>query len=219
MCKCLLTSFATILLFGSGCAKTEMHSFVDPEFRGRSYHDIIVAVQLDKLDQRDDAESIFVRKLASPTLKCRRALDVIPPTRQYDDAELKKALSQSDADGLLLVRMTQYYEDEVYVPPSSTTYTSGNLSANTYYYGKQANTYGRVNSTSHTYTTGGQTYRLPRVRHEAQLWDVTSGKMAWIGGTFTSGNAYARFGNLMTSLAGEVQATLVKEGLVAANTK
>ena len=43
--------------------------------------------------------------------------------------------------------------------------------------------------------------------------------MAWIGGTFTSGNAYARFGNLMTSLAGEVQATLVKEGLVAANTK
>ena len=58
------------------------------------------------------------------------------------------------------------------------------------------------------------TYAEPRVRHEAQLWDVKTGKMAWIGGTFTAGGAQARFEHLMTSLAKEVAATLEREGLV-----
>lgn len=214
MHKCALSSFTTILLLGTGCAKTEMHSFVDPAFRDRSYQNIVVAVQLDQLDRRDDAETIFVTTLAAPGLSCRRALDIIPPTREVNDAELNQVLADADADGLLMIRMTDYYEDQVYVPPSSTTYTTGNLSANTYYYRNQANTYGQINSTSQTYTSGGYTIKKPRLRHEATLWDIESGKKAWIGGTFTRGNGYARFKHLMSSLANEVKATLEREGLV-----
>lgn len=204
-----------LVIICSGCASTKMHSFVDPDFRDHSYERLMVAVQIENLDQRDDAETIFTEELAGTGVRCQRSLDVLPPTRQYDDDEFGTALADAGIDGLLIVRMTEYYEDEYYVPPSSTTSTTGSLSANTYYYGNTANTSGTLNATSYTTTTGGHTYTKPRVRHEVQLWDVQSGRMAWIGCTFTRGNAYARFKHLMSSLADEIKETLQEECLIS----
>ena len=213
------TRVAVFVLIGAncflaGCASTDMHSFVDPDFRGHAYQNLMISVQIDKLDQRDDAETIFTKEFDEIDGRCLRALDVLPPTREYTDAQFQRALKDAGVDGVLIVRMTEYYEDEYYVPPSSSTYTTGTLSAHTYYHGNTASTYGTASSTSHTTTSGGYTYTKPRIRHEAQLWDVTTGRMAWIGGTFTKGNAYARFKHLMSSVAEETCETLEKEGLV-----
>lgn len=210
---------AALALLATGCATTEMHSFVDPEFRGQTYSRIMVTVQTEQLDHRDDFESIFVKQLSKSQVHCLRGLDVIPPTREYDDEQLQAALTKANVDGLLIVRMTQYYEDEYYVPQTSTSYTAGNLNAKTYYYGNRAHTTGSVNSRTNTVTSGGYTYTKPRVRHEAQLWDVASGKMAWIGGTFTKGNAYAGARDLISALAGEMKKTFEAEGLVKPRVK
>ena len=40
------------------------------------------------------------------------------PTREYTDAQFQRALKDAGVDGVLIVRMTEYYEDEYYVPPS-----------------------------------------------------------------------------------------------------
>lgn len=183
---------ALMVMMCGGCASTKLHGFVDPDFRDHRYSRLLVAVQLDHLDQRDDAENEFVKRLRERRVECLRALDVLPPTREYDDQQFREALAGAQVEAVLIVRETEYYEDEYYVPPSSSTYTTGNLSANTYYHGNTASTLGTVRSTSHTTTSGGYSYRKPRVRHEAQLWDVETGRMAWVGSTFTRGNAYAR---------------------------
>ena len=197
-----------------GCASTKMHSFVAPDFREHRYSRLLIAVHIDHLDQRDDAETEFVKRISKCGVECLRALDVLPPTRKYEDEQFRKALTDARVDAVLIIRETEYYEDEYYVPPSSSTYTTGNLSANTYYYGNRSRTLGTVHSTSHTTTSGGYTYTKPRVRHEGQLWDVQTGKMAWIAGTFTRGNAYARFRHLTSSVADEVADTLWKEGFI-----
>lgn len=210
---CLIASAAFIC---TGCATTKMHSFVDPDFKAHSYENLMISVQVDQLDQRDDAETLFVKRMSKAQVRCVRALDVLPPTREYNDEQFMGALKEANCDGVMIVRMTQYYEDEYYVPQQSTTTTTGTLSSNTYYHGNSATTSGVMNARSHTSTFGGYTYKEPRVRHELQLWDVKSGKMAWIGGTFTKGNRYARFNHLISSLAEEARDALEQEGLVRA---
>ena len=198
----------------ASCTKTEIHSFVDPEFRGHWYEKLVISVDTEQLDQRDEAESGFVKVLAEHGVPCQRALDLVPPTREATDEQFKQAVVDCGADAVLTVRMTEYYEDEFYVPPSSSTYTTGSASATTYYHRNRATTYGTGYSSSHTTTTGGYTYTKPRVRHEVQLWDVKTGKSAWIGGAFTAGGARAAYKDLMTSLAKKVVETLKEEGLV-----
>lgn len=207
-------SLLLLAVLCGGCASTKMHSFVDPDFQGHRYERLLVAVQLEHLDQRDDAEREFVKRLGKHGVICLRALDVLPPTRKYDEEQFQKALSDTGVDGILIVRETDYYEDEYYVPPSSSTYTTGNLSSNTYYHGNRSSTIGTAHSTSHTTTSGGYTYTKPRVRHEGQLWDVQTGRMAWIAGAFTRGNARARFRHLTSSVAEEMAETLCEEGLI-----
>ena len=123
-------------------------------------------------------------------------------------------MAQAAADGVLIVRLTEYSEEEVYVPPSSSTYTTGTAWGDTYYRHNRAYSYGTVDSTSHTTTTGGYTYTKPRVRHEVQLWDVQTGKVAWIGGAFTEGDGRSGYEQLMTSLAKKVAEMLKTEGLL-----
>lgn len=212
----MLAGFLVITALASGCALTEtkLQGFADPDFSEASYDHLMIAVQLEALDQRAEAEAIFVEKLGSGNTHCVRALDVIPPTRELDDTAFDNALADAGVDGLLIVRLTNYYEDEVYVPQTTTTNTYGSLNANTYYYGNTASTYGTMNSTSYSTTSGGYALRKPRVRHEVQLWDVESGRMAWIAGAFTRGNSYARFEHLRRGLAGKVGETLKQEGLI-----
>ena len=198
----------------SGCAKTEIHSFVDPDFREHSYRKLVVRVDVDQLDQRDAAETVFAKILAKQGVQCLRTLDLLPPTRESSDEQFKQAVAQSAADGVLTVRVTEQYEDEVYVPPSSTTYTTGTAWGNTYYRRGRGPAYGTFDSTTYTTTSGGYTTTQPRVRHKVQLWDVQTGKVAWIGGAFTEGDSRCGYEQLMTSLAKKVAETLKSEGLV-----
>lgn len=87
-----------------GCASTKMHSFVDPDFREHRYSRLLIAVQLDHLDQRDDAEHEFVKRITKCGVECLRALDVLPPTRKYEDEQFRKALTDARVDGVLIIR-------------------------------------------------------------------------------------------------------------------
>ncbi|MCH8854374.1 MAG: hypothetical protein IID41_17240 [Planctomycetes bacterium] len=199
-----MTVFAVVLLC-SGCASTKMRSFADPQFKGHQYKRIVVAARLEHLDLQADAEDIFVKKFSKLDGEFIRSLDVLPPTREYDDDGLFSTLREHNVDAVLILRQTAYDED---VSTYSTSH--GSLSANTYYYGPNATTYG---STSGSTTT--HTIRKPRVRHQVELYDVATKKMAWIGGSLTRGNAYARFKNLMDALARETRNELLDHGFVA----
>lgn len=198
---------------GSGCASTEMRTFTDPDFKDYHCKHVLVAVRLPHLDQQADAEDVFLKKFADTDVRCSRSVDILPPTRQFSDEEMFAVIAEQGIGSVLIIRETQYYEDQVYIPESSTTNTYGTLSANTYYHGNTASTYGSLNATSYTHKSGGYYVSKPRVRHELELYDVASRKVAWIGGAFTRGNAKANFKTLITALASETVKMFKKDGL------
>ena len=193
-----------IVILLSGCASTKMRSFVDPDFRDKVYDRILIAPMYTDLEQREKAEEKFVDAFDESVAECVPSLTIMLPTRKYTDDQLFGLLSDSNVDAVLFVRQTDYYEDV-----SSTTTTSGTLSANTFYYGQTANTYGTMRSTSHTTQT-----RKPRVRHELNLFDVDTRRMAWLGTSFTKGNAHARFKHLVESVAEDTVDALLDDGLI-----
>ncbi len=189
----------------NGCASSRMRSVASPQFKGRQYKRILIASRAPHLDQQADAEDIFVKKLSKTNTECLRSLDFIFPGREYTDAELFSTLRQNKVDAMLIVRQTDYYEDEI-----TYSQTYGHLSATTYYYGHFDQTQGYAGGSTMT-----QTIRKPRVRHQVELYDVASKEVAWMGGSFTKGNAYARFKNLMKALASETRKELLAHGFVA----
>ena len=193
-----------VVIVLSGCASTKIRSFVDPDFRDKVYDRILIAPMYTDLEQRETAEAKFVDAFGASLVECVPSLTVMLPTRKYTDDQLFTLLSDREIDAVLFVRQTDYYEDV-----SSTTTTRGTLSANTFYYGQTANTYGRVRSTSRT-----RQIRKPRVRHELNVFDVTTRRMAWLGTSFTRGNAYARFKHLIESVAEDAVDALLDDGLI-----
>ena len=187
-----------------GCASTRLRSFADPDFEGKTYHRILVASRIAHLDQAADAEDMFLKRFKDIDAECVRSSDVLYPTREFNDDELFAALSRNKIDAMLVVRVTDYYED-VQTHTSST----GHLNANTYYYGPYASSYGHSYGSSTTYTT-----RKPRIRHQVELYDVEARRMAWVGGSFTRGNAYAGSKDLMSSLARETKKALLEHGFI-----
>lgn len=182
-----------------------MRSVANPQFKGSHYKRIIVASRASHLDQQADAEDIFVKKLSHTDAEWLRSIDLIFPGREYTDAELFSTLRQNNVDAMLIVRQTDYYEDQV-------TYSQSyaHLSASTYYYGHHDHTSAFASGSTTT-----QTLRKPRVRHQVELYDVASRQVAWMGGSFTKGNAYASFDNLMDALASETRKALLAHGFVA----
>jgi hypothetical protein len=206
-------SLLVLLAALPGCASTKMHTFTDPDFVGYRCSRLLVAARLPHLDQQAEAEDIFLSKLAPTDLTCTRSVDILPPTRQFSDEEMFAVLAEKNIGAVLAIRETEYYEDQVYVPESSTTSTYGNLSANTYYYGNTASTYGSMNATSYTHKSGGHYVSVPRVRHELELYDVATRKVVWIGGAFTKGNSRAGFKTLVSALASETRRAFERDGL------
>lgn len=199
-----------------GCAVTELSSFTDPDFTNYHPARVMLTAGLEHLDQKAEAEDIFLDAFKGLDLSCCRSIDVLLPTRQYADEELFAALKKAQVQAVLLIRETDYYEDLAYVPQTSTTSSYGNLSANTYYSGNRAYTYGTGHGTSYTTTSGGYYVSKPRVRHELKLYDVPSKRVAWIGGAFTQGSGKAQFEHLIGSLARETARRLKKDGLAEA---
>jgi hypothetical protein len=194
-----------------GCAHTKITSFVDPDFRDRTYKRILVSVAYDDLEQRQKAETRFVQEFEDTKAECIPSMQILLPTRRYSDSEMFGLLEENGIDAILLVAQTDYYEDLQYIPESSTT----TLSANTYYYASYARTYG----SAHTTTTGGYYVRKPRWRHELTLYDSDTKRIAWIGTSLTRGNAPARFKHLVRALAHEAVEALIEDGLVVAALK
>lgn len=198
----------------AGCASTEMRAFTDPDFKGHTFKRLLISGRLEHLDQQAEAEDIFVKKFADLDVVCTRSLDVLLPTREFSDDEMFDVLRRNNIDAVLVLRETQYYEEQKYVPESSHTRTHGTLSANTYYHGNMAHTHGSMRATSYTHKSGGYYVSLPRVRHQLELYDVASKRVVWISGTFTRGNSLAGFNALVKSVADETVEALVKDGLV-----
>lgn len=192
-----------LFFFLSGCAVTNISSFKDPEFSGTVYRKIIVVAHFSQLDRKGYIESQFQNLLSAQTdAIIMRHIDVFPPTRKYEPEEVVEKLRKHNIDGMVVVALTDYWTSKRYVPRTTSTYGSGNVYNNSYYYSQN------------TYSSGGYYSSSPNARFKIKLIDAKSGKTAWVASAQTKGDQFATFKILINSLSRKTVEGLIANNLV-----
>lgn len=199
MKKLVLASVILVIL--SGCAITRITSIRDPEFASVSYQKILVVAPFYDIELRQNTEKAFQEEFSQRGINVLTAMQILPPTRNYSDAELEELLDRYEIDAILVVALADYWESKTYVPESSTTKGKVSVSpfGNSLYYN------------SATSKSGGYYISKPKVKFECRLFDVKTGKVSWMASTVTSGNAFARYTTLVNSLATTTIQKLIDE--------
>lgn len=204
------TAFAThfvIIAAVAGCAWTDVSSFRDPAFIGKRFQRILVIAPFGDMDSRTKTEQAFSVRLAKYEVEVIPSMGVLMPTRTYTDDELFKLLNENNIDGVLHVELTDAYTKQTYMPRSSYTHGQASLSANTVTYSGTTQHY------------GGYYISKPRVKFKMRLYDVSTGKTAWVATSLTRGNAFANFSTLIGSLADTAAEKLQEEGFLGGKKK
>lgn len=131
-----------------------------------------------------------------------RSIDIIPPFKEYNHNEIGEKLSEKEIDGILVVALEDYWTSQTYIPKFSETKGEFKVYGNALHYD------------SYTQESGGYYISKPRVKFEIRLYDVASGEVIWMATSVTTGNAFAKYGNLVESLSMLVLEELAKEDII-----
>ena len=186
----------------SGCASSEVHSFLDPDFRGAVFHRIAVAPTFPDLKERRSAELCFVAAFEPTDAEAVPSMTIVLPTREYSDDELFANLAAHHIDAVLMITETEYLEEVQHVPQSSYIHTTGTLTARHFH------------ETTHVTTSGGYYVYRPRIRHELNLFDVDTRRKAWTATSLTQGDSRSAFSRMIEALAEATVEQLVADGLL-----
>jgi hypothetical protein len=209
----ILVAVACIML--TGCAISKVTSFKDPSAGGKRYLSPIVVASNLPLSDRGHAEQKMAEAIQKKSgLKALVGMQIFPPTRDWDAAGMNAAISDSGADSILIMWVTDMGTRESYVPPqvlspgrSSTTGLATHTGRGNYHISY---------STLFTPPTvvGGYTIEKPTAQYGAALYDVASGQKVWIGEISSRGNAFASYADLAKSAASSIVSDLYNAGLI-----
>lgn len=185
----------SLILLVSSCAYTRVTSFKDTErAAGKTYTKIAVLAPLDDLATRSVLEKAFVLKFNGKGVSATPSVSIIPPTRNPSKEEIVAKLREGGYDALLLVDLTDSYQENVTMPGYATTLWGKSGAVTTY--------------------SGGNTASKPRTKFRIQLLDVASQQNVWVSSTFTTGNVWAGTETMAQSLAEKTVNKLTDDGLI-----
>ena len=198
-----------ILSFLVGCVSTKITSFRDPEFRtGYSIGKIVVGAPELPLTERLAVETKFVEAFEKASVVAVRAVDLLPPTRQFTGDQIAQILDQNSVDTLLLMVGYMKSTQSTYIPqthyPGQTTGTV-NYIGNTAYFQAQ---------TSPGFTAGGFSVKKPVFSYTLNLSDHRTGKIVWTASGTGRGNKWANAEDFGHSTAATTLAELKNEGFL-----
>jgi hypothetical protein len=164
---CMVLLILALLL----CAFTSSNivSVKDPSFSGMTFDKILIVVSINDLNFKDLFESTVQSKLLKNGINSLTSVKVIPPIRKYSEDEITEILNKNEIQGVLIINILNYQENEKYIPPTTQT-TTGNA----YVYGNS------INFNSTTSTIGGYILKTLNVQCHFDFVDVKSRKTAWI---------------------------------------
>lgn len=204
-----ILSALSIVAFATGCApaRTEINSFVDPEYQDHVFARVLVAPRYADLGDRAAIEDAFVKMLADTETQGVASITILPPTRDWKDEDIFPLMADQKIDGVLLITQTGAFQEREYVPERVDIHTDEYLSARSFRGGRRWG-YGRGYSDTRITRSGGYYVELPRVRNELRLYDVATRKQAWFATTLTAGDSSASREEMIDSLAQETIAKL-----------
>lgn len=183
-----------VILGGCGAASTEITSFVDPDFEGRTYERLFVQSSMQDLQNQAAAERAFVAELRRQGVAAEAAMDVLPPTREHSPEQIDRAWRDGGFDGLLVIELRAAGHTDYFIPQSYTTYYTG------------------YSSTSIGF--GGYPVQQPFAEFEIRLRDSGSDRVAWVASASTWGTSSSTLDDLYQSLASWSVLELQQKGLL-----
>jgi len=174
--KYLLTlTFALIL---SSCANTKFtKQWVDEDFDGEPFDDILVLVVADKMGNRQDAENYIVEKLGESGIDAMPSYDILPKTQTIDREAVGKAIEGLQLDAVIVMFASGVTEEEYYVPTRRFGVYAG-YGYNHAHYGSFYDYY--PHAMTYVYIPGYDN-RHYVVALETSLFDLDTGNMVWSG--------------------------------------
>jgi hypothetical protein len=155
----------------AGCATSQLVSQqANPDYVGKSFKSVmVVAVTSDDLVRRA-FEDRMVALLGKRGAKGIPAYDAIGSRGQVEEAELRRAVARSGAEGVLVTRVTRIDRSSGTVP-GATVY----LGIGTGFYGYYSTVWDAVNIAPQKIT--GPSWTVS----ETRLFDAKNGTLAWTG--------------------------------------
>jgi len=172
----LLALALPILL--SACANTKFtKQWIDEDYDGQPYDDILVLVVADKMGNRQDAEDYITLKLDEAGINAMQSYDILPRTESIDAEAVDKAIDGLQLDAVIVMYATGITEEEYYIPARRfgvyAGYGYGHAHYGSFYdYYPHAFTYVYVPGYDNTHYV---------ITLETSLFDLNSGKMVWSG--------------------------------------
>ena len=191
-----------VIFYLSGCAWTTLETIKNPELLQVKFRKLLVVAPFSDIGLRKQTENAFIAQFNLSGVNAISSIDLIPPVKDYNEQELLKILEQSNIDGVLVVGLQDYWTSQTYIPKSSSSRGSASLYGNSLYY------------QNYTQEYGGFYISKPRVKFEIRLFDSKSSQVAWLGTSFTRGNAFADYNTLAKSLAKEIVKKLREENVI-----
>jgi len=103
----IISTVIYLLFFLSGCATTNVSSFIDPEYANEIYKMPIVWGRIAPLEDRQKLEGGIVAKFSSKGINAILGTAVFPPTRDITKEFIASALSKTEGDSLLIVALKE----------------------------------------------------------------------------------------------------------------
>ena len=162
----------------SACSSTKFtKQWIDKDYSGQPYDDILVLVVDEKMGYRQDAEDYIVRKLNEAGNNAMQSYDILPKTAAIDEEAVGKAIDGLQLDAVIVMYATGVTEEEYYVP----TRRFGVYLGYGYDHAHYDSFYDYYPHAFNYVYVPGYDNRHYVVTLETSLFDLNSGKMIWSG--------------------------------------
>ncbi|MGH6790527.1 MAG: hypothetical protein ACRECC_12715 [Pseudolabrys sp.] len=173
-----------IAAFGiSGCVQTSIQGYADRELPSQTIQHLAVYVAAPG-PLASTMQTNIVSEARKHGILAEDALTILPPTRKYTDAEVRKALVERNVDGVLLITvadsgvMSQYAGTIFQSSYSGTSLANGTITRT----GNMSTVSVNGNYSGTGYGSATPTYRYSRhTAFSARLVEPKSQRNLWVG--------------------------------------
>ncbi|WP_445946607.1 hypothetical protein [Shewanella sp.] len=123
--------YLIFVLLVSGCANTNMKTYVDPEHQGKSYSKVLIDLPNANFEFKEIVLSELCGALKKRSVVCLAKEDLLPPTREYSDNQLFQIIEKNEIEGWLVLQIGSGGSSSQYI--GSQTFGSATLYGNSAY--------------------------------------------------------------------------------------
>jgi len=222
--------FALIVAAGiglTGCVKTSMQGYADRVLPSQTIQHIAVYIAAPG-PLAVSMQSSVAEEARKRGVLAEDALIILPPTRSYSDAEVRRALAERGVDGVLLITVADSGVQRQYAGTIFQSTYNGTSSVNGTItnMGNTSTLSANGNSSGTVISTASPTYSYSRrTEFSARLLEPKSARNLWVGnGEVSAGGGKGLIGRLIvadgvssSNSIGAIFEDLQKKGLIGAD--